>query len=642
MFTLPPGFMTLRDAFETLGTDQNCNVIAVVTDSLAPTKSSRDWMAKIKLSDHSRYPGIGATFNFFNAFEQKVPPFGSKCDNGDVVVLRNMKVKDFGGVKGLTNNSTEWAVINRHSLLACANDKFDDVTIVRSTNCRSGLPTRAELVYAKEILESIGPSIIQGPATRTALEFSNTMTAAGGTAPKPKNKFSLVKDLMPPAHGEKVFKDLFGEVRRLYKTDSRISIYITDYTSHNMLYEYTFGTDDEGPDGDRFAYVQNTTKTWPGPHGKKTILITLWDAHATFAHKNLCEGNYVLLKNVHITKDRNGSLLEGHCRGDKLEMEKVNVTIVKPVEADSNEHLRELLRRKRVVEKNEGPKFARDPTNLKRQAEALLEATTEEAVSGNTARNKRKREKRRKGNQKGAGITEDSTGNDSKSRSETAAVFSANTEVRVLKVEVPCKPIHQILDPEILARRTAKGNTFYLPFQNCRYKSEVRVIDFFPKNLADFAVPHRESDYETLSDQGDSDSEVDERQLDDSNVTWKWRFFLVVEDASHGPGQQPAKLELLVSDHEGDYLFNMQACNLRRNPKTLGYIKEKLFVLWGDLQEQKEEASASQEAAGFNPRARSFKCLIAEYGIEARDDEGLKKDNGEYERVFHLCGTTVK
>lgn len=642
MFTLPPGFITVRDAYETVGSDKNCNVIAVVTDCLAPAKSAKDWMAKISLSDYSGYPGVGAPFSFFNSVEQKVPPFGSKCENGDVVVLRNMKVMDFRGIKGLTNFSTEWAVINGHSLVASANDKLDRVAITRSTNSRPGHPTTAELLYAKEILEAIDPSTIQGPAPRTALEIGNIMTAAGGTVPKPKNKFSLVKDIMPPAHGDKVFKDLFGEVRRIYKTDSRMSIYITDYTSHELLYDYKFGLDDEGPDGDRFAYVQNTTKIWPGPHGKKTILITLWDAHAAFAHKELREGNYALLKNVNLTMDKNGSLLEGHCRGDKMNMEKVNVTIVKPVEANSNEHLRELLRRKLAVEKVEGPKFTRDPTNLKRRAEAMSEALNEDTVGGHVARNKKRREKRRKGNPKGAEITEESDGNGSKPRSETRALVPADTGVRVLNVDVPYKPVYQILDPEILARRTTKGNTFYLPFQNCRYKSQVRVVDFFPNDLADFAAPYRESDYEMLSDRDESDSEVDMTQLNDHDVRWKWRFVLVVEGASRPPSQQASRMELLVSDQEGDYLLNMQACDLRKNPCEVARIKEKLFVLWGDLQELKEEASTSQEAEEFKPRARPFECLIAEYGIEARDDDGLKKDNGEHERVFHLWGTTIK
>ena len=183
---------------------------------------------------------------------------------------------------------------------------------------------------------------------------------------------------------------------------------------------------------------------------------------------------------------------------------------------------------------------------------------------------------------------------------------------------------------------------FFLPFQNCRYKSQVRVVDFFPNNLADFAVPSRDSHYGMLSDQDDSDSEVDMMHLNDRDVRWKWRFFLVVEDASRASDQQPARMELLVFDDEGEYLLNMHPCNLRKNPQALTQLKEKLFVLWGDLQELKEEASMSQKVPERKLHSRPFECLISEYGIEARDEHGIKKDNGEYERVFHLSGTTIK
>ena len=642
MFVLPPGFVTVRDAYETVGSGKLCDVIAVVVYSRAPVKTVKDWTVEITLSDHSGFPGLGAPFRFFHAIEDRLPPFGTRCENGDVVIIRNMKVGNFKGTLGLTNRQTEWAIISASELLATTDDNFDNVPIVRSTGSKPGLPTVAELIYAKQIREVIDSSTIQGPAPRSALEIANTMTAVGGIAPKPKNKFSLIKDITPPTHGEKIFKDLFGEVRRVYKTDSRISIYITDYTSHELLYNYISGDDDEGPDGDHFGYVKDATKKWPGPHGKKTIMVTLWDAHAVFAHKELRDGQYVHLKNVHLTMDKNGALLEGHCRGDKWNMERVNVTIVKPVEAGSNEILRDLLRRKRATEAVEGAKFARDPSNMKRKAEAMLDIANDQKVTSNTTRNKKRQGKKSKRNPKGADVTEYSDCNETKPRSEKSTVFSANTEVRMLKVEIPCKSIYQIIDPRILARKTSKGNAFFLPFQNCRYKSQVRVVDFFPNDLADFAVPSRDSHYDMLSDQDDSDSEVDMTQLNDRDVRWKWRFFLVVEDASRAPDQQPARMELLVFDDEGEYLLNMDPCNLRKNPKALARLKEKLFVLWGDLQELKEEASLSQDIRDLKPHARPFECLISEYGIEARDENGIKKDNGEYERVFHLSGTTIK
>jgi protection of telomeres protein 1 len=642
MLTPPPGFVTVSEAFDTIGTNKQCNVVAVVVDSLDSAKTRNDWTVKVTLSDHSGFPGLGAPFRFFNAEQKKLPVI---ANNGDVLIIRNMRVKDLGGVAGLTNTSTEWALIDGSSLSASTEDTFKDVQFTQSAKRTLGTPTAAELLYAKQILEMTDPNIIQQPAKPTSLQVANIMTANGGTVPsKPNRKFSLVKDIMPSDVLNLVFKDILVEIRRIYKTDAQIEIYVTDYTSHELLYNYIYGRNDEVPDGDAFGYVGGTKRAWPGPHGKFTMQITLWDANARFADRELQEGNYVLLRNVHMKMDRNGSTLEGHCRGDKMNMTKVNIIIVKPAEIDNNEQLRDLVRRKRAIDKAEGSKFVSDPTKLKRREEAVAENDTEIASKRNTARNKKSRDKKRKkrkGNAGEMGNAQDSDESRSKAqpKSETAPRYSANSEVRTLQIAVPPKPIREIVDREILARVTPSGSPFYLPFQNCKYKSQVRVVDFFPKNIADFAAPYRESDYSMLSDHEDG-SETDASELDDTDVKWEWRFFLLVEDAVQLPGIPPMRMELLVADEEGDYLLNMEASNLKRNPRELGKLKERLFVLWGDLEELKAEAG--EDVTEFKPHNRPFECLIKEYGIEARDENGVKVGSDEYERLFRLWGTTVK
>ena len=637
MLNLPPGFVSIKDAYDTKDENKLLNVIAVVVDNL-PIAKARDWMCKVTLQDHSGFEGLGAPFRFFNADRERLPVID---DNGDVLIIRSMKVKPWNGTLGMTNPGTTWVLIDGVSLGVSTDKNVGGIKYKKSLT--AAFPTSAELLYAKELREMTDPSTLQLPAKPTALQVATIMNASGGAAPPPKDKFSLVKDILPPStYGELIFKDILGEVRRIHKTDTRVEIYITDYTSHGLLYNYTYGHEDEGPDGDQFGYVVGASKSWPGPSGTKTIMITLWDAHSRFAHKELQEGHYVYLKNVHMKLDRNGAVLEGHCRGDKLNMAKVNVAIVKPVEVESNERLKALIRRKRATEKAEGPKFVRDPTNPKRSAEAIAEARNEEIVKGKTARNKKKRDKKRRGNAKATDAVEDSDENESKSKYDTGIHFSTNTEVRLLKCEVPPKPVNEILDREILARKTPKGNKFYLPFQNCKYKAQVRVVDFFPDNLANFAAPYRNSEYDVLSDQEDAESDVDMTQLDGPDVKWEWRFFLIVEDASQTAGQPPAQMELLVSDEEGDYLLDMEACDLRNNPRELARLKEKLFVLWGDLQELKEEASKSQPVEVLKPRSRPFQCLIKEYGIHARDENGAVEGIDKFERLFRLWGTTVK
>lgn len=644
MFTLPPGFVTVSEAFNTLGTNKQCNVIAVVVDSLHPAKTRRDWTSKVTLHDHSGFPGWGAPFRFYYPDEAMLPTIGN---NGDVLLIRNMKVKDISGITGLTNESTEWAVIDNSSLSTSTKDDFKDIEFSQSMIRTLGPPTATELAYAKQLLDVTDPSIIQQPAKPTSLQVANIMITNGGSAlPKQNLKFSLIKDLMPPSSpGDLVFKDILGEIRRIYKTDSRMSVYVTDYTSHELLYNYVFGRDDEeGPDGDRFGYAADTKEAWPGPHGQFTMHVTLWDANAQFGHRELQEGNYVLLKNVHIKMDKNGTKLEGHCRGDKMNMTKVNVTIIKSVEIDSNEQLRALVRRKRAIHKAEGPKFAIDPTKLKRRAEAAAEDKAEAAAAKIKAdRNKKKRQKKgRKGKVGDMDNAQDSdeSGSRTKSKSEIESLNSTNSEVRIMNFAVPPKPIREIVNRDILARVTPSGHPFYLPYQNCKYKSQVRVVDFYPNDIADFTSPYRDLDYGMLSDQEDEEDEVDLSQRNDPNVKWEWRFFLLVEDAVQLPGQPPIRMELLVTASDGDYLLNMEACNLKKNPRALAKLKEKLFVMWGDLQELKAEAE--EDVTKFKPHNRPFACLIKEFGIDARDENGIKIGDDQYERLFRIWGTTVK
>ena len=97
-------------------------------------------------------------------------------------------------------------------------------------------------------------------------------------------------------------------------------------------------------------------------------------------------------------------------------------------------------------------------------------------------------------------------------------------------------------------------------------------------------------------------------------------------------------------------------------------MREKLFILWGNLEEKKDGARVLEErdgnlpienARGDNPknlrveeapRARPFQCCIKEYGVpkhrrDTDDLAGEEKRNGSrttWERMFAMCGVTIK
>ena len=111
-----------------------------------------------------------------------------------------------------------------------------------------------------------------------------------------------------------------------------------------------------------------------------------------------------------------------------------------------------------------------------------------------------------------------------------------------------------------------------MPFQNINSRATVRVIDFFPPNLVDFAVPHpRASEYDILSedegsgsgsgsDQPSNDVRGEISEADDDARRWEWRFGLVLEDAlgvrHQGNG---ATVEVCVAGQDAEGLLNLEA-----------------------------------------------------------------------------------
>ena len=308
----------------------------------------------------------------------------------------------------------------------------------------------------------------------------------------------------------------------------------------------------------------------------------------------------------------------------------------------------QVLRRKRAYEEKmegEGLKFLRDPNQIpkKRQRE---EETTEQRDD----EPKSKRSKARKRKNKNAKLEAEQQAKASAvQKDKERALLKPNTNVRINQHEgLSSKSIVDILDPDILNRKSAKGNAFRLPFQNSTYKSKVRVVDFYPDNIADFAAPQKISEYDDLSDHESSDDGLDidlTQEGKNEKLQWQWRFFLLVEDARPQPGcnDRPTQMELLVADMDGDYLLNMEACNLRdqANESVLASLKEKLFFLWGDLQERKEEASDKAEALSVKTSAMPFECLIKEYGVPVRNPNQRSQGTAVYDRLFRLFGTSI-
>ena len=619
--SLPPCFVDLT-AVANGPFDSQLNTIGVVVDFLPATKTGgTDFTIKFTLHDNSWTQGIGLTVRFFQKQENQLPKIQNQ---GDVVILRNVKLKNYHGVHSLLSNSTSsWVVIESASLQDSIEADGSNIIVHQSgaVNHKAARPNDAEIKYAKGLLAIEDPSRWQQPAAPTTLQVSGIQRANGGIPGPLADKFQKIEDLRAPQHKrDLVYADLLAEVRRIYVPDSgrpRLELSITDYTEHNLLYNYSLEPED--PDiefeGDRFRYIEGTYKPWPGPWGKMTLLVILWQPHCEWALQNVHSGSFVFLKNVHVAYDKDGSKLEGHLRTNKLYESRVNISVQKVREAEGDERFTALLQRKRAYEEHcnkQQLRFMRDPkmpikqSDLKRK-DALASNENDSNTNAKTKRNRdRKRRRRGKANTDKNAAQEDDAKEAEATDTNTdpdLKGLSANAHVRCHNIDIPSTTIATILDRSSLLRHTPSGNAFYLPFQNSCYKAKVRVIDFFPDNLEDFAAPIRDSQYAPLDDHSDSESDVNMSDAEgdpshapasgasgDSGIKWQWRFMLLVEDAkpsplTQKPGEEddvPKQIEMLVADSDAEYLLrDIDACNLRQNAKTVARFKGEAIYAMG-------------------------------------------------------------
>ena len=443
---------------------------------------------RFTLHDQTWVQGVGLPVRFFNKLESQLPKIQN---NGDVVLLRNVKLINFHNTPSvLSNSSSSWVVLDSATLQASLDPEGADVTMYRSGtgNYLAARPNRTEITYAKLLLESEDPTTWQQPAKSTALQVAGIQQANGGTPSSMPNKYRAIEDLKLPAHkNDKIFVDLFGEVRRVFYPDHdppRAELSLTDYTELQYLYNYIPQKESDGEpeqfDGDRFRYIDGTHKAWPGPWGKHTILVILWQPHRDYAVTNVEPGSFVSLKNVQILLDRDGAKLEGHCRTDRYYQTKVNVEVCKVKDAANNERFTALLQRKRSYEQfceRQQLRFKRDPKmkdpDTKRKDKP--EVADDAAVTGKAKRNRDKKRKRKQKANQAAANDNDSEAEDVRHGEQVdfpePKEPTTNTHVRINNYDIKPVTITSILDPEILRRKTPAGNTYFLPFPKLQVQS---------------------------------------------------------------------------------------------------------------------------------------------------------------------------
>lgn len=313
---------------------------------------------------------------------------------------------------------------------------------------------------------------------------------------------TLIKDLEANCYAQ-----IVGQVVKDHNYESsKSTIWITDYTVNDSLVDYKKDDDETGTDGDNFGYLTRKEDGWPGPWGKLTMQVTLWDPHAAYSRNNVKPGDLVLLGSVRPKCSNHGNL-EGVVHEDKRFPEKIHL---RTISSDYNEEAQELMKRRKAYWEIHG------------------EPKTE---------NKQSKKQKKKATEK------------EKSREEGQTVISAtlsrakrNPNVKTREFGIPVRSVDSILSAETHTISLPGGISYKLPFQNVAYNIIARVVDFFPPDLADFAVQVRTK---TIARQSQE------------HRTWEWRFCLLVEgiEPVMSKDQPREQMKIFVSGAEAEHLL---------------------------------------------------------------------------------------
>lgn len=377
----PSGFVDLYAASNQYNRD--ISIIGVVTDVLPPTRSKgSDWMLTFSITD-STITGheYAQKVRIFNPTQAGLPAVQG---TGDVIMLWNVKVKEWSGMSiVISNRATSWLVFPS----SCIPEKPppSGVQIEYLKSVRAPIPTGAQMLYATSLCNSQDRETFSAFIRPNLETKSVPLSSLSSNITGSRQKFSLIKDVAVDT-----YYDLVGQVVKVYPNNGRVELYITDYTSNGLLYNYEWGREGENAvvrEGDPYGHIsRGVGKKWRGPFGKMTLTVTLWDPHAYYTQNNVKEDQFVFLRNVHIKWSRDAKV-EGVLHTDKRYPSRIDITILDT----GDDRVKDVLRRKRDY----AAKFKMQSEELVGEArgQKRKQSGEGEALSKNQLRKRRKQER---------------------------------------------------------------------------------------------------------------------------------------------------------------------------------------------------------------------------------------------------------
>ncbi|KAK0728062.1 hypothetical protein B0T26DRAFT_738538 [Lasiosphaeria miniovina] len=654
------------------------DVIGLVTDCRLPMPTTgTDFKSTLTLCDLSTQVdgGYGIVFNIFRP-KEAMPQVRAR----DVVVIFRAKVQKYNGSMSLISNRATCICLYKAPRLALS-PLAAKAALVPPSKSDPREPDDEINRYVSYFFNKID---------KHGLPDDEEFSQRAAMSLNIKEKFRLLKDVCDGS-----FYDLIVQVARepWYMAD-KMTLYVSDYTENEHFFHYTWDGLKDLPSraggGDPYGYTTGTyakdsdKKDWCGPYGKKAMQITCYEPHASFIRSEVKAGQWLMLRNVQVKFGRDGQNLEGFMRAElNLNEYKINVDVLSATDAEPiNPRFKDAIRRWRDYELSKKAQIkeikSRKVTGVKRKAAAVdagagqtnsAGAGASEQKGPRALNGKEKRKMRRAALEQQAKAAEAGQKEDMWQGLNKQVTCESHPGTPLASVESILAPVHY--------DTTVNGQAvkLELPFICAKYLTRVRVVDFFPQSLEDFSCGRRTVEFDVLSDNGDLG-----RRRPGGRI-WEWRFAVQLEDASpqpppttNGKGQKPngvqaprARFWAVVNNAEAQCLAGLDATNLRYDVDALARLRERLFTLWGNLEELKSgKATAARRradgrAAKGRPLLRSdklppdssdvedggaeralsnkpFACCIKQYGVLS---SGRAGERTAWERVFGLFGTKI-
>ncbi|KAM5342616.1 hypothetical protein ACJ41O_013582 [Fusarium nematophilum] len=663
---LPPGYATIRSILDgQVQARSMVNIVGIVVDFRTPIQTrGKDWKCQIQLYDCSVEDDTDSSI-FFNIFrpQNEMPTPG----RGDVMLIRSVRVQKYQveAPSLITSYETKIAVYTAAKIPKPPSNASG--ALHPPARPKDRVPDDKENALVSRIYHTIDKNRVPDED-----EFEKMVLLSSNV----KNKFSLLQDVR-----EKQFYDIVVQVVKTpYDSGDKVTLWVTDFTENSDFYNFTYDVEklSDGRDGDPYGYLSKFAKPasstdWPGPFGKRCIQITCWEPHATAIRETgISPGTWVSVRNLQIKLGHNGSNLEGFLREDRgANGPKLGIYPLNPADdpENINPHMKEALRRKRDYERLKKGQLK----DITEASKAGQKRKTE--LSSESEPKKKNSRGRRKSRRALAQLNE-------QKEQEPIRIEGLNSQVKCENQDKATSFVAEMVE-SIHHQTTIDGQEvkLKLPFVNTNHRTNVRVVDFRPSNLAEFSFPKKLSEYDCLSDDGgESISSSDSEEEESGQTTleefttkrqWEWRFYLQLEDAAVPEKQKKQRMWVAVDNQAAQCLMDLDASNLRHDKGNLDALRDKLFLLWGDLEEHKSREQEKQREAiraarqgkppsdsgdedepETEPKTagkvqvanRPFSCCIRQYGVKVRESDPAKADAGEgrrWERMFGLFGTRI-